>query len=212
MKVSSRARHWVREFTDAARAQDQSRRDAVSRSFTAADLPGIVAALDEQRTREELDLLYRFANLPDNPESTAWFRRQCPVPTDEESDADLLRLRDELREMWGTKDLRHPILGDWFGGPHSLTDPKKWVIYWQFGIIRPCFFQGELAWAYCRHHARMAICANPECVAKYFVANRRSQRYCCANDECTRYAGREAANRYWRKKQEQAKRSAKKGK
>lgn len=200
MKISSQVRNWLRQFLAAIVDGDRARQDALFASLTARDFSSAVAAMDEGKTKEERELLCLVANL--RADGIGYLRKHSPVPLDAESDEALIQLRDELRQIWSVKQVGPPraaVLGEWFGDRDALLDPDKWTIFWQFGIIRPRFFRGELAWAYCRHHASMAECGNPECPAPFFLANRRSQRYCCANDECTRYAARLAARRYWTK-------------
>lgn len=55
---------------------------------------------------------------------------------------------------------------------------------------------------------RLEKCANPECPAPFFVASRRTQRF-CELGPCTEYAQRQYALKWWRDKG--AKRRAKKG-
>lgn len=206
MKLSSRVRRWTREFLTAVRDNDATKQQSLMASLTAPDLPAVVAVMDEGKTAEEWDVLYRLANLNDG--QVAYFQKHCAFGLAGETDETLIQMRDELREIWGTERpgeiaRRDEFIGKWFGADGALVDGKwqlpadKWVMLWQFGIMRPAFFSGELAWAFCRHHARLAICGNPDCPAPYFVAKRRSQKYCCANDLCTQYAGRLAANKYW---------------
>jgi hypothetical protein len=42
---------------------------------------------------------------------------------------------------------------------------------------------------------RMRICGNPECAAPYFIATRRSQKFC--SEDCTKPAQREYKRRWW---------------
>jgi hypothetical protein len=196
MKISSRIRKWVREFYAALGERDMDRVDELYASLAARDLPIAVIAMDDMKNEESSQLLSLIANL--RQDGIEYVRRRCPVPLNDESDQDLIKVRDDLRQIWGVLSMRHAVLGEWFGGREALLDESKWRVLFQFGMIRPTSFRGELAWAYCRHHASLAICENPDCPAPYFLANRRSQRYCCANDECTRYAGRLASSRYWK--------------
>jgi len=58
---------------------------------------------------------------------------------------------------------------------------------------------GQIVLAILENWPRMAKCGNPNCPAPYFLAKRTTQRY-CESGECTKYAQRAKALRYWHKK------------
>jgi len=202
MKISSKVRRWVRDFYDAIANQDRRKQDELLGSPILRDLPLVVAAMDDQKTHEERELLYELANL--RPEGTHVLRKHFPTIPESESNEALLGLRDELRQIWPTNERmtdvpRQEVIGNWFGGRTSLTESERWVVLFQFGIIRPAFFRGELAWAFCRHRSYLAFCQNPDCPAPYYVARKRDQQYCSQSEECARYAARKTAREYWRR-------------
>lgn len=57
-------------------------------------------------------------------------------------------------------------------------------------------FPGQFVTAILENYWRFQVCSNPECPAKYFFAKRSTQRY-CERGECTRYAQRQHALKYW---------------
>lgn len=59
-------------------------------------------------------------------------------------------------------------------------------------------FPGQLVLAILENWPHMAVCGNPECPAPYFFAKRSTQRY-CERGECTRYAVRKKALKWWKK-------------
>ena len=152
-------------------------------------------------------------------------RRAGVASVDNEPDKELLKLRDTLRDalaapstrlfkqtlrslMEGisvdttlpSSDLRNVYVLDW---GQRRPGSQDWFVSWIDGLIRPlpdANFRGTLAWAKIRIFKDVAYCANPDCPAPYFLRRRRDQRYCTANDECARFAGREAARRYWHDK------------
>lgn len=58
---------------------------------------------------------------------------------------------------------------------------------------------GQIVQAVLENWTRTAKCANPECPAPYFLAARSTQRY-CERGECTKYAVRKKALKYWHKR------------
>ena len=57
-------------------------------------------------------------------------------------------------------------------------------------------FPGQFVTAILENWRRFAVCANPECEERYFFAKRSTQRY-CERGECTRYALRKKAKKWW---------------
>ena len=57
-------------------------------------------------------------------------------------------------------------------------------------------FPGQFVTAILENWRRFAVCANPECEERYFFARRSTQRY-CERGECTRYALRKKAKKWW---------------
>jgi hypothetical protein len=57
-------------------------------------------------------------------------------------------------------------------------------------------FVGQVLVGILENWPRMARCTNPECTVRYFFAKRSSQVY-CERGECTRYAQRKKAKKYW---------------
>jgi len=81
-----------------------------------------------------------------------------------------------------------------FGPPHITPkpSPKGIDIYaddlWNY--IRVAFLSDHVA-------GRTRVCANPECVAPYFLASRKDQRL-CREKECAAWAQREWALAWWK--------------
>jgi hypothetical protein len=57
-------------------------------------------------------------------------------------------------------------------------------------------FPGQVTVAILENWWDMTACGNPDCPARYFLAKRSSQRY-CERGECTRYAVRKKAKKWW---------------
>ena len=67
-------------------------------------------------------------------------------------------------------------------------------------------FLGQLVIAILENWWRMAKCGNPDCPAPYFLAKRSTQRYCERGD-CTQYAVRQKALKWWTENRSKASRS-----
>lgn len=135
-------------------------------------------------------------------------------------DSELLQLREDLRsalekpatllfptvrklmEPFGrfnhslpSSELRSVYVLDW---GQRRPGSQDWVVSWSEGLIRPlpdANFRGTIGWGILRLGTELSYCLNPTCPAPYFLRRRRDQKYCTANDECARFAGREAARR-----------------
>src|SRR5215475_6897282 len=99
----------------------------------------------------------------------------------------------------------------------SLPDKQKVVDAWLHGVKRQgragihawlgrgCLefdfqsFPGQFVMAILENWWRFQVCANPDCMARYFLT-KRSTQVICERGECTRYAQREHAKKYWHKK------------
>lgn len=60
-------------------------------------------------------------------------------------------------------------------------------------------FPGQFVLAILENWWKFQVCGNPDCVARYFLAKRSTQRY-CERGACTQYANRRYALDYWNKK------------
>jgi hypothetical protein len=147
------------------------------------------ADLSPKRT---LDDWLAFESKPEweqRKESPFW-----PLPRE------LGQLREALRRIWKEPDIR---TRDWMayglryyeliGLNPALVNPEV------TGRPLPAptrFEQCLLHLAKCSDRAR--YCANPDCIAPYFFARRRSERYC--SDACAAPGQREFKRRWWAEK------------
>lgn len=220
MKISSR----IRETLEAQRQPGQKI------LLRPSDMREAFMLMDEVTDRAARVLLVELLNLSDNPQRIQAVRQQfrrVGITSEEtlKEDSELLRLRDELRgalespatqlfptirrlmEPFGpfnhslpSSDFRNVYVLDW---GESRPGRQDWLIWWGEGLIRPMpdsNFRGTVGWGLLRLATEIAYCKNPECPAPYYLRRRRDQKYCTANDECARFAGRQAARRYWHSK------------
>lgn len=198
------------------------------------------AKLDEIADRAARLLLVELLNLSDEPKRIEAVKQKLVRAginsIDPLKDSDLLQLRQDLRAALDARDkrlFRQTMRGLMEGVTPDHSQPSSelrglvyvlewgerrpgrqdWFISWQSGLIRPlpdANFRGTVAWGFLRLSDEIASCENPDCPAKYYLRRRRDQKYCTANDECARFAGREAALRYWHSKGQKKEKRARK--
>ena len=139
-----------------------------------------------------------FANFRDEPEAVAAFvRRWGPIVAPglgDEHDLKVTRaFRDGLRAAWaGNKDavarvqknvanLRATITVT--GARVEIVPAEQWLTAYLL------FIQDQ-------HAGKTAVCANPDCVAPYFIRKRRTQKFCEAGP-CVGYGARQRSNKWW---------------
>ena len=151
-------------------------------------------------------LLFDLANLRDDgcihfQRMWGWlFRRR-------ESDANLLELRDQLREVWHsglTLKLKQVRLMRWMawrpdgavGAVYSAWQPSL-----RLGLLIPDSgnIRTQLVFGVLENFRKFAFCANKDCPARYFLAKKKTQKF-CERGECTAQAQREYALAWWNRK------------
>jgi hypothetical protein len=132
----------------------------------------------------------------------------------EETVRSILEARNELRELWdaGTPATRkEQILTGWLRrGPTDSLLPR-WKgrtlsLSPNYVNLRALLFIGIM-----HRSARFARCHNPGCPAPYFLAKRRSQKFCERGD-CTAYAQRKYALKWWHDEGQKRRRAKRKSK
>ena len=168
-----------------------------------------VLELEERlRPQNYRDILIEVANLHDEGcerfRHRGWFSvlyRRVP-------DSELLRLRDELRRVWHPEtpqEDKQRILNEWMMKPPGWYQTSRGyspiLVSWhrQRVFPDPLNPRAAIALALLEHASHLAHCRNPECVAPYFLARRKNQKY-CELGACTEYAQRQYALTWWNKK------------
>jgi hypothetical protein len=156
-------------------------------------------------------LLLQLANLRDD--GIERFRKRI-IGTRFPYEADVFwkNYRNALREVW-----RQPAVT-----AQSFVDDLIHHSVIEFGNVgfigpiadgrltaAPQNFQGQLAVAVLENWRLFAYCGNPECPAHYFLAKRRTQKY-CERGSCTAYAQRRYALSWWDKEGRKRRASSKK--
>jgi hypothetical protein len=157
-----------------------------------------------QRARDRRSVLIELANLHDKG-LLRFFRKWIPVyAATVPVRADLFAMREQLRRIWmGERDPdSYEVLQGWLRDGARNVDGESIVEMlipnFSEGRLEPAYnnFRIQLSEAVLEHSGQMATCRNPECVAQYFLAKRRTQLY-CELGECTRYAQRLYALDWW---------------
>jgi hypothetical protein len=119
-----------------------------------------------------------------------------------ETQTSILDARNELRELWNadtSATRKEEILTSWLRrGPADFLLPRwkgrGFILVPNYTNLRAFLFM-----AITHSSARFARCHNPRCPAPYFLAKRRSQKFCERGD-CTAYAQRKYALNWWKRK------------
>jgi hypothetical protein len=160
--------------------------------------------LEEHEIRDfDRKLLLDVANLHD----AGWqrfFRKWLP----DLSEKSVFTLRDSLRAIWerrASDEQITSVLTRWLVWKTKNYSPEYFVSPWtpdiRTGRLLPNWrdLPVRLVMAVLEHFPNLVKCANPECVVPYFIAKRKSQRF-CERGECTRYAQNQYALKWWREK------------
>lgn len=155
------------------------------------------------RTRQRV--LVELANLHDLGCERFW-RKWGPLHP-REPEAALLQVRDELRELWHLDtpaEKKQRIIDFWLAQRpawYPRRDYNPFWTSWRFRrvLLDPRNLRASLAVGAIEQAVHLAYCRNPECVKPYFLARRKSQKY-CERGECTVYAQRQYALAWWDKK------------
>jgi hypothetical protein len=158
-------------------------------------------------------LLLDVANMHD--EGFDWFHRKWGnrflSGKNAPSKLDVFKVRDELRQIW-LPSIEHKrnqrIVSGWFHWRPSLPSAKMqnsaaeevamWEPVLKTGKIVPVVgsLHAHLVQGVLEHYGRFAVCENPGCPASFFFAKRSDQKY-CERGECTAYAQRMYALKWW---------------
>lgn len=131
---------------------------------------------------------------PGSPQHDEWARKSWLIP-----------LRDTLRALWRAPDVRTKRWGlsrisqDFFlqGDPNTVHRPggqgsSDFLLSWQPPTPTERFLLALMEWA-----DLLKFCANEDCQARYFIATRRDQKYCCS--DCAEAVDRASKRRWWEK-------------
>ncbi|HKF05415.1 MAG TPA: hypothetical protein VKB49_24060 [Candidatus Sulfotelmatobacter sp.] len=186
------AKQVQREFQ-----QVQAQLDALTQE-EAYTLIQSISEVEEAQTAAYIALLA-------NTESIADFRQALPNPPvfdiAKETDAELLKFRDELRTVWeGTESEKiGVIVGAWIKR-YPLDDARFWLVNHPSRSFIPLSKNTRAIAANIWYGKRHLLnrCSNPEC-RQFFIAKRVDQKY-CLDDDCLKYGGRVRAYKHWKEK------------
>ncbi len=147
---------------------------------------------------------------------------------------ELVLRRDELRLLWNTANgiktvpakARH-LVEAWVTGNEVLGTLNEFIcsqwlaaegtraltIRWNrqersIHASRYCL-PGVLMMGCLLYSERLRICGNPQCLTSYYIASRKTQRYC--SNECAAPAKREAKRRWWKENRGKGKKTSSTG-
>ncbi len=206
LRISSKAKRLLAKLKRARSREDRLRLGLAHGSWAV-----MLELLERDMHSFRRALLFELANL--HEAGCGRFRRQWRFLFGLRSDKELLSLRDELREVWDARtsqDRKHLLLRRWLAWQPSKQTGEAysaWEPILSRGLLVPDHhnLHAQLAFAALEHARRFACCKNEGCPARFFLAKRRTQKYCERGD-CLAHAQREYALKWWRKKEEQRRR------
>jgi hypothetical protein len=200
-KLSSKAEVFKAKLT-AAKSPDEIKRLQLLHMDELFELSEF-----EWRSRQP-QLLREVANLKENGVSRILKTLGSFFP--EEPEANYIKLRDQLRNIWSHSPHSAVILNSWLTGQPSGGATEREVLEFyshsyppficslrdrrlvpNFGSLRAALIQAVL-----EKYDYLRVCQNPNCPAPYFVANRKDQKM-CDNADCKAEAQRHFALDYW---------------
>ena len=142
-------------------------------------------------------LLLELANLRDD--GIGRFRKLNASRFPYEEDAFLVNCRNALRKAWSApKEEKQDFVDNLVHHSAIKYGIASFIAPITAGRLTaaPQHFFSQLAVAILENWRSFAICGNPECGARYFLAKRKTQKY-CERGVCTDYAQRRYALDYW---------------
>jgi len=118
-----------------------------------------------------------------------------------EGDEVLVRFRNDLRRAWLRStplNEKQRVVDDWLTSSVGRPGVVGIVAPLRVGRLIPApeNLRMQLALGILENWRRFAICANPVCPARYFLAKRKTQRY-CEQACCTTYAQNRRSLKWW---------------
>ncbi len=134
------------------------------------------------------------------------------MPREQARDAELLQIRDGLRDVWDRKDSSSFILQDWIRW-HDERVPA-FVTSQEEGVMpNPSNLRLQLVLGICEWGPKLAHCQADGCPAPYFVRHRDERQRFCDREQCLEF-GQRLHKREWarRSRHEQKLKETKKAK
>jgi hypothetical protein len=166
---------------------------------TKADAIKTVQKAEQWQRKHRVRLLFELANLPcDSPRLQKLLESFDPLPWKA-----IALLRGTLQIIWrrdvplDTKqDLAKVLYEGATRSPYCVSGGLHPVLAMGNLFFAGKNLPGQILTGILEHWPKMARCANPECPAPYFFAKRSTQVY-CERGECTQYALRKKALKWW---------------
>jgi len=156
------------------------------------------------------DILIELANLRDD--SCPRFRRRFPMldVSIRKEDSAILHFRDQLQRLWRREKEqdRFAPLHEWLN--HSCMNRQQtwgvasnadgtYSVEPMYTILALTLGLAASVW-----QAKMAVCENPDCLQKYFLRGRRTQRF-CDREVCAAYGQRQHKLKWWKENRQEVK-------
>ncbi len=211
MKMSRLSRDRVNRIVEAFDRREDVEAPIAQLSWD--ELRLLIRVMDDRERKHSPELLTTLINIETEADLQS-FRDEMLMEMEPAfaSNKTILRLRDELRAVWGKpqREIERAV-DKWFD--EVPIDPKQdaWLILHELGIIRPRNLAGSVGRAMFQWHEYCFTCTNPACNGTRYVASRKDQKYCLRTEECAKYGHRAAALRHYRKQAKATSRKSRKG-
>lgn len=171
-------------------------------------LSDVTAVVERQYFDLRKRLLPELANLRDD--GLTRLSRTIGTFFRQETDLFLLNVRRDLRRIWhDSAPVREKqVFVDSLITSSFAQGRTGWGAPLALGriVLDPKNLRSQVAVAILENWRRFRVCANPECVAPFFLARRKDQKY-CERGACTGYAQRMySSDSYYRAQKKERKR------
>ena len=147
-------------------------------------------------------ILVELANLHDS--GLGRLRHRWGTRFSRVADDEIFALRNELRRVWNADtpaNEKQSILNKWTSWhPSGFASLRfqAWFPSVPLGRLLPHHenLHAQLVQGVLEHSGHFVHCANPSCLAPFFIARRRDQRV-CEQGECTKHAQRQFSLEWW---------------
>lgn len=120
------------------------------------------------------------------------------IPREQASNAELLEMRDRLRDVWDRRDGAPVVLQEWLRWSNEKI-PAFIVSQGQGVMPNPTNLRFQLVLGICELDPKLAHCQAEGCPAPYFVRYRDERQRFCDREECLAF-GQRLHKREWAKR------------
>lgn len=129
-----------------------------------------------------------------------FFRKHWAAKMYHLNESEFTRIKLQLRQVWNpciSTEVKNRVLTAWLQADKNTMALADWER--GRGWVNPANLTAELASIMLSNKNHLAVCRNPDCASPYFIAPKKSRKY-CEQGGCTTYAQRKYARESWQRK------------